>query len=149
MQCFSSLVKGCANQLEHQLRIFYLYRRLLIAGQTDHRGTYIWSWDKAVWRHICHNIWACVVLHCQRQGAVILRSRSHLHTVCHFFLDHNRDIVDWHIAFKQSHDNRGSNVIWQIGNYFNRSAVVVFLYQFIDIHFQDILVDDLYIGIVF
>ena len=54
-----------------------------------------------------------------------------------------------YIAFKQSHDNRGSNVIWQIGNYFNRSAVVVFLYQFIDIHFQDILVDNFYIGIVF
>lgn len=50
--------------------------------------------------------------------------RSYLHSVRNFFLYHNSNRINRNLILKQSHDNRGSNVIWQIGNNLDRTPLI-------------------------
>ena len=119
-----------------------------MSGKTDNRTSYLWSRHKAVRRHICHNIRLGIILHGQRQGTVIFRSRSYLHTVCHFLLHHNRNRVNRHFSLKQSHDNRRCNVIGQIRHNFNGFSTVALLCQLSDVYFQYIFIENRYILII-
>lgn len=53
-----------------------------------------------------------------------LCSGSYLHSVRNFFLYHNSNRINRNLILKQSHDDRGSNVIWQIGNNLDRTPLI-------------------------
>ena len=51
------------------------------------------------------------------------------------------------MIFKQPHNDRRSNIIGQICNNFDRSALILFFYQLSDINFEHVFVDHTYIVI--
>ena len=53
------------------------------------------------------------------------------------------------MIFKQSHDDRGSNVIWQIGNNLDRTPLIFFQCKLADVYFEDVVVDDCHIIPIF
>ena len=53
------------------------------------------------------------------------------------------------MTFKQSHDDRGSNVIWQIGNNLDRTPLIFFQCKLADVYFEDVVVDDCHIIPIF
>ena len=108
----------------------------------DHRGSHIRTRDKAVRRHVRHDLRFCVVLDSQGQGTVILGTRTFLHAVRHFLLNHDSDVINRHAALKEPHDDRGRDIIRQVCNNLDRLSAVVFLGQCLDIYSQDVLVDD-------
>ena len=85
---------------------------------------------KTAWRNIDYDFRFCVILHRQGKCAIFLASRSFLHTIRYFFLYHDRDTVDRHMAFKQSHDDRSRNVIRKICNDLDRFPVIFFFRKF-------------------
>ena len=88
--------------------------------QTDHGTADFRLRHKTAWRNIDYDFRFCVILHRQGKCAIFLASRSFLHTIRYFFLYHDRDTVDRHMAFKQSHDDRSRNVIRKICNDLDR-----------------------------
>ena len=117
-------------------------------GQSDDRTSDIRTRHKAVWRYICHDIWLCIKLHCQRQCPVIFGARSCLHTQGNFFLNHNSNALYRHMALEKSHDDRCGDIIWKICHYFDRSALIVFIRKFRNVQFQDIFIDHGYIFVI-
>ena len=99
-QGLTALVEGSPDQGEHLLLILHLYRRFFVAGQADDRAAHIRSRDEAVGRYIRHDFRLCIILHRQRQGAVILRAGAYLHTVRHFLLHHDGDALQRHTALE-------------------------------------------------
>ena len=99
----------------------------------DHRGSHIRTRDKAVRRHVRHDLRLCVVLDSQGQGTVILGTRTFLHAVRHFLLDHDSDVINRHAALEETHDDRGRDIIRQVCNNLDRLSAVVFLGQCLDI----------------
>lgn len=92
--------------------------------QTDHGTADFRLRHKTAWRNIDYDFRFCVILHRQGKCAIFLASRSFLHTIRYFFLYHDRDTVDRHMAFKQSHDDRSRNVIRKICNDLDRFPVI-------------------------
>ena len=109
--------------------------RPLMAGQPDYRRPYLRPWHETVRRHIRHDIRACVILHSQRQSAVILTSWSGLHPVRHFLLHHHSNTFHRHMLLKQSHNDRGCDIIWEIGHHLHRLPAILLFHKFSDIHF--------------
>ena len=99
----------------------------------DHCRPHIRTRDKAVRRHVRHDLRLCVVLDSQGQGTVILGTRTFLHAVRNFLLDHDGNIVDRHTALKEPHDDRGRDIVRQVCNNLDRLSAVVFLGQCLDI----------------
>ena len=115
-------------------------------GQSDDRTSDIRTRHKAVWRYICHDIWLCIKLHCQRQCPVIFGARSCLCIrMATSFLNHNGNALYRHMALEKSHDDRCRNIIRKICHNLDRSALIVFIRKFRNVQFQDIFIDHGYI----
>ena len=142
-QCLPPLVEGGPDDFEHLLRILYPDRRLRIAVQPDHAGTHIRPWDKAVRRHIRHDLRIAVILHRKGQGAVFLSARPRLHALRHLLLDHDGDALHRSAVFQKTHDDGRRDVIGQIRDNVQRFSAVILFRQFPDIRLHDVGVDDL------
>ena len=141
------LVKRCPDQPEHQLFILHLHRHGLMTRQPYHRAADIRPRHKAVRRHVCDNLRLCIILHRQRERTVILRPRSDLHPVCDFLLHHDRNAVNRHMALKQPHDNRRSNIIRKICHHLDRFPGILLLRELYNIQLQNVLIDNRHIVI--
>ena len=119
-----------------------------MTGKTNHCAPHLRTGHKTVRRNICHDIRLSIILNRQRQSSVILCSRSHLHPVCHFFLNHHSNRLHRNVTLKKPHNNRSRNVIRQICHYFDRFPLIFFPRQLCDIHFQDILIDHCHVVII-
>ena len=117
-------------------------------GEADHRAAHLGPRHKTVGGHIGRNVWICKILDGQRQSAVILGARSGFHSLRHLFLHHHRDTAHRHMAFKQSHDNGSRDIIRQICHYLHRSSAIMLPNQCLQVHFQDILVDNRHIRVI-
>ena len=104
-----------------------------MSREADHSGSHIRTRDKAVRRHVRHDLRLRVVLDCQRQGTVILGTRTFLHAVRNFLLDHDGNVIDRHAALKEPHDDWGRDIVRQVRNDLDRLSAVVFLGQCLDI----------------
>ena len=114
-------------------------------GETYHRRAHAGPGNEAVGRHIGRHIGVGVILHRQRQGSVILGTRSCLHPVSHLLLHHHRNAVQGNLPLKKSHDDRRRNIVRQIGHHLDGPSAVFLPGQRGYIHLQYILADHVYI----
>ena len=115
--------------------------------QPDHRRPHLRAGHEAVGRHIRHDIRLRIILYSQRQGAIILGTRSGLHPIRHLFLYHDGYALYRDVIFKKPHNDRSRNIIRQIRHHFDRPASILLLCQLRDIHLQDVFIDHLYVVI--
>ena len=104
-----------------------------MSREADHSGSHIRARDKAVRRHVRHDLRLRVILDSQGQSAVVLGTRTFLHAVRHFLLYHDGNIVDRHAALKKPHDDRGRDIVRQVRNDLDWLSAIVFLCQCLDI----------------
>ena len=117
------------------------------ACQTDDSGIHVGSRHKAVLGHIGHDIGLSVVLHCQRQGTVILGSRTGLHPGSDLFLNHDSHIGQGNVLLKQAHDDGRRDIVGQVCHHLDGPAACLFLNQLIQIQGQNVCMDHLHVVI--
>lgn len=82
------------------------------------------------------------------EGAIVLAAGTGLHAVCDLLLHHDRDGKNRRMAFKESHDDRRRNVVWEIGHDLHRISVIVGFDELMEIQLQYIIMDDGDIGMI-